>query len=500
MASVWCAHDRVLGRDVAVKLLAEQFAHDQSAIRRFKREARAAARLSGHPHVVTIYDVGEAAEHDDQGRRAFIVMEYLAGGTVADALRVNELDRDEALRWLHEAASALDYAHGRGVVHRDIKPANFLLSSNRVLYVADFGIARVGTEDTITSTGYMLGTAAYLAPERALGHPATEASDRYALAVVAFELLTRERPFAAEHFAAQAQLHVEQPVPSASSRNPYLPKAVDAVLARGMAKQPEERWPTAQGFVDTLELALTEHARRRGRRVPIPVAAPALAAPATVGGHPPPVEFMRMSAGRRVPRWLIPVAALASVALAVGIVVGAGHTGASRPHVTASAPPRHTVTHKARPAHHRAQTQTAPTTTSAPATTTTAPASTPSSATALEARGHQLMVGGDYAAAIPMLRQAVATASPSSLTYAYALFDLGHALRVSGDPKAAIPILYRRLQIPNQTETVRTELQAALRAVGAQVTGGGGAPAAPKVPPGHARGHGPGDGTASRSD
>src|SRR5581483_5562035 len=123
--------------------------------------------------------------------------------------------RGEAMRWLHEAAAALDYAHGRGVVHRDIKPANLLLNSNRVLHVADFGIARLGTEDTITSTGYMLGTAAYLAPERALAHPATEASDRYALAVVAFELLTGERPFSAEHFAAQAQLHVEQPVPRA---------------------------------------------------------------------------------------------------------------------------------------------------------------------------------------------------------------------------------------------------------------------------------------------
>jgi hypothetical protein len=108
------------------------------------------------------------------------------------------------------------------------------------------------------------------------------------------------------------------------------------------------------------------------------------------------------------------------------------------------------------------------------------------------------MVGGDYAAAIPLLRQAVASASPSSLTYAYALFDLGHALRVSGDPKAAIPILYRRLQIPNQTETVRTELQAALRAVGAQAASGGAAPPAPKVPPGKARGHG--HGPAGRSD
>ena len=124
-----------------------------------------------------------------RGPRAFIVMEYLAGGTVADALRVDSVRRVHAVKWLQEAASALDYAHSRGVLHRDIKPANLLLDRDRTLHVADFGIARLGTEDTITGTGQVLGTASYLAPERALGRAATEASDRYSLAVVAFELL-----------------------------------------------------------------------------------------------------------------------------------------------------------------------------------------------------------------------------------------------------------------------------------------------------------------------
>jgi len=456
MASVWCAHDRVLGRDVAVKLLAENFAYDQAAIRRFKREARAAARLSGHPHVVTIYDVAEAAEDSDQGRRAFIVMEYLAGGTVADALRVGPLDRREAARWLHEAAGALDFAHGRGVIHRDIKPANFLLDCNRVLHVADFGIARLGSEDTVTTTGHMLGTAAYLAPERALGHPATEASDRYGLAVVAFELLTGERPFAAEHFAAQARLHVETPPPRASRRNPQLPKAVDAVLARGMAKEPQDRWPTATAFVDTLELAMTERAGRRA------VVAPA----GDKGGGPPPVHFIRASSGRRAPRWLFPVAALASASLAIGLVVGKQYDSSStRGHVASRGAPAHAAARKVQRAHKPPH---ATTTTAATSANTTPATTAPSTATSLESRGHQLMNAGDYSSAIPVLRQAVATADPSSLTYAYALFDLGHALRVSGDPRAAIPILYKRLQIPNQTDVVRQELQAALRAVGAQ--------------------------------
>ncbi|MGB0094407.1 MAG: serine/threonine-protein kinase, partial [Solirubrobacteraceae bacterium] len=163
MASVWCAYDATLGREVAIKVLARQFAGDDVAIRRFKREARTAARLSAHPHVVMIYDVAEAAG------RPYIVMEYLPGETVADAIRAGAVRRDQALRWLAEAASALDYAHGRGVVHCDIKPGNLLLSLDWRLHVADFGIARLATEDTFTGTGQLLGTAAYLSPEQALG-------------------------------------------------------------------------------------------------------------------------------------------------------------------------------------------------------------------------------------------------------------------------------------------------------------------------------------------
>ncbi len=235
MASVWCARDRALGRNVAIKLLAERFSGDDDYNERFIREARAAARLSGHPNVVMIYDVGETSPDG----RAFIVMEYLAGGTVADALRVDSVRRVHAVKWLNEAASALDFAHSRGVLHRDIKPANLLLDRDRVLHVADFGIARIGTEDTITGTGQVLGTASYLAPERALGQPATAASDRYSLAVVAFELLVGERPFTLQHFAAQARQHVDEEPPSASERNRALPPTVDPVLTRGMAKRPE---------------------------------------------------------------------------------------------------------------------------------------------------------------------------------------------------------------------------------------------------------------------
>src|SRR3954454_19266311 len=209
MATVWEAEDKLLGRRVAVKVLAEHLAEDSAARDRFQREARAAARVSNHPNVVTIYDVGET------DGRPFIVMELLTGGTVAQRLRDGRPSHEEALGWLGQAADVIDDTHERGLVHRDIKPGNLLLDGRGRLAVADFGIARLAHDQTVTATGQVLGTAAYLSPEQALGEAATAASDRYSLAVVAFELLTGERPFSAEHFAGQARQHIEAPPPPA---------------------------------------------------------------------------------------------------------------------------------------------------------------------------------------------------------------------------------------------------------------------------------------------
>ncbi len=386
MASVWCAQDRVLGRRVAIKLLSERFAGDDDAGRRFEREARTAARLSGHRNVITIYDVGEPRAADGGGSsQAFIVMEYLAGGTVADAMRLGPITPADATRWVHETAAALDYAHGHGVLHRDIKPANLLLDRDRVVHVADFGIAQLTTDDTLTLEGKLLGTAAYLAPERARGKATTDASDRYSLAVVAFELLTGQRPFSAERFAAQARQHIDVPAPLASRRNPVLPAAVDDVLARGMAKRPDERWPTSQEFADALEAALVQPgdraaARARATRAlrPIPAGsaartapsrrrptlsaagaaamagtdapAPAqVAPPAAPASDDPPAEITpppsfaaavppaappsdppgKPARRRRSPPRALALAALAAAAVGVGLAVGAGQHGSS---------------------------------------------------------------------------------------------------------------------------------------------------------------------------
>jgi serine/threonine-protein kinase len=473
MASVWCAEDTTLDRKVAIKVLAERHAHDQEFVRRFAREARAAARLSSHPNIVTIFDVGETGDGDAQ--RGFIVMEYLSGGTVADALRVGDVNQDRALAWLRQAAEALDYAHQHGIVHRDVKPGNLLLDRERRLHVADFGIAWVAAEDTLTQTGQLLGTAAYLSPEQALGEPASEAGDRYALAVVAFELLVGRRPFAAEHFAGQARQHIEQDPPRASSLRHGLPEELDAVLARGLAKHPADRWTSAGAFVDALARALRGQSPASRTAATRRMAVAASPTRRTVVAAPP-------ARRRRFPR-VAAIAALAAAAVVVGAAANALTSGGSTPPTRPAKAAAHAATrvvHRVTPPPSRAASTS--TTTSSTSTTRAKPPPPQPNAAALEARGHQLMAQGDYPAAIEVLHQALSAATPSSPTFAYALFDLGRSLRLAGDPAQAAVVLQRRLQIPNQTEAVRQELQLALQAIGIRLHGHHGH--------GHAFGHG----------
>ncbi len=510
MASVWCAEDRVLGRSVAIKVLSDRFAHDDDAVRRFMREARAAARVANHPHVVTIYDVGDIEpEGNEPSPRAFIVMEFLSGGTVADALRCGSVGPGEAQRWVGEAASALDHAHERGIVHRDIKPANFLLDPNRGLHVADFGIARLQSEDTITSTGQLFGTAAYLAPEQALGKEATGASDRYALAVAAFELLTGGRPFTATHFAAQARQHIEDAPPLASERAPALPAAVDAVLARGMAKDPEARYPTAHEFTEDLDSALSAPPTAATEALTartVPLAPRRRTPPATVRSIPAAqatqvAQAAPARSGRAVALTALAVVVLGVIALLTQLSSG-GTPARSASHRGAAV-----ATTRNKPRHHAAAGKSASSSSSSTtpaASSSSTPAGTPagaangagavSGATALEAQGHQQLVDGNYATAIDTLRRALSAASPGSDTYAYALYDLGDALLKSGNAAAAIPILQQRLKIPNQTAIVQATLNQALQAAGqapSQSSPGSG-PA--NGPPGHQPGHGHGHG------
>ena len=420
---------------------------------------------------------------------------------------------------VNEAASALDYAHSRGVLHRDIKPANLLLDRDRTLHVADFGIARLGTEETITGSGQVLGTASYLAPERAIGQPATAASDRYSLAVATFELLVGERPFTAQHFAAQARQHIEEAPPAASAINRTLPPSVDAdprarhgqaprgALAHRTRFRPGDRVRADRGGDPAAPRRrvrgrplgppgslLPDGRRHPAGRTPHPsgrtsdTAGKRRTSPRT-GSHAP-VAY-RQSARRRarIPALVALVAGvIASIAIAGTMGGGGGHPAQSAASVQHQAS---AATHKTEAAPRKPAATPKPKTTPTVTVTPAAATTPPPTADTLEARGHQLMVDGNYTAAIATLRQAVQAADPGSLTYAYALFDLGRSLRLAGDPKAAVTVLYQRLQIPNQTGVVRQQLQLALQALGQKVTSGG----TGAGPPGQSHDHrGPGVG------
>jgi eukaryotic-like serine/threonine-protein kinase len=520
MATVWEAEDRLLGRRVAVKVLAEHLAEDVGARERFQREARAAAKVSDHPNVVTIYDVGEA------DGRPFIVMELLRGGTVAQHLRERRPGRAEALSWLSQAAQAIDDAHDRGLVHRDIKPGNLLLDGRGRLAVADFGIARLAHDQTVTTTGQVLGTAAYLAPEQARGEPATPASDRYALAVVAFELLTGRRPFTAEHFAAQARQHIDDAPPPASAVRPELPAAVDAALGRGLAKEPRGRWPTASGMVRALEAALpnARAATIRTRAVPRPAPPPPVPArrsrtegappqdrppagdaraigdgPPTSPNVPPVAAFPAPRHRRGRVRLAAALALLAVVAVVGAIASSSGGERRITARVDQATKQRAQDAASARRAARQRRARAKSTSTKASNRRAAAPSGDPAT---LNAQGFALMNAGRYREAVPILQKAVNACggSPARLTCAYAMFNLGKSLRLAGRPTDAIPWLQRRLQNPDQRPAVERELAAARAAASGGDSSSGGSSQPTSGATGKAKGHEKAKGGTGKGD
>jgi serine/threonine protein kinase len=255
MASVYAARDTGLDRTVAVKVLADNLAGDEDLRRRFLREARLAARLS-HPNVVNVFDAGE-----DDGQ-PYIVMELVEGETLAERGRVPP---DEARGLALQAARGLAHAHEAGLVHRDIKPGNLLLRRDGTLKIADFGIARAAETTALTQAGTVLGTAAYLAPEQALGEEVTPAADVYSLGAVLYELLTGRPPFEFDSLADLAEKQRAMAIAPVRELTPQVPRDLEDLVMRCLARNPSYR-PTAEELVRELEPAAPEPPTERMRR------------------------------------------------------------------------------------------------------------------------------------------------------------------------------------------------------------------------------------------
>jgi serine/threonine protein kinase len=253
MSSVYRAHDRVLDRRVAIKLLHERYARDEDYLERFRREARAAAQLS-HPNIVTVIDRGET-----EGR-PFIVFEYVDGETLKGVVEsAAPMPVRDAIELALQIAGALAFAHARGVVHRDVKPQNVLLDGDGRAKVTDFGIARsLDLDAGVTQTGTVLGTSDYMAPEQAMGERASARSDVYSLGAVLFELLTGEVLFPGETFMSVALKHASEPPPSVLELRPDCPVRVAAAVDRCLAKDPEERFASMGELVGELEACLLD--------------------------------------------------------------------------------------------------------------------------------------------------------------------------------------------------------------------------------------------------
>jgi serine/threonine protein kinase len=236
MATVYLGRDSDLDRPVAVKLLADNVAGDEAFRKRFVREARLAARLS-HQNVVSVYDAGEEADG-----RPYIVMEYVEGETLADVLRERgRLAADEAVGLALQGCRGLAHAHAAGLVHRDVKPQNLLLRTDGTLKIADFGIARAAESTALTQIGTVLGTAAYLSPEQALGEEVTSAGDVYSLGAVLYELLTGRPPYEFDSLADLAAKQTAGAITPVSELAPGVPRRVEDAVMRSLARKPKYR-------------------------------------------------------------------------------------------------------------------------------------------------------------------------------------------------------------------------------------------------------------------
>ncbi|MFD1176179.1 Stk1 family PASTA domain-containing Ser/Thr kinase [Paenibacillus puldeungensis] len=250
MALVYKAQDILLNRNVAIKVLRQQFVNDEEFIRRFRREAQSAASLS-HPNIVSVYDVGQEDEVH------YIVMEYVEGQNLNEIIKERApLQVDEAVRIASQIADALDHAHHNQIIHRDIKPHNILIGRNGRVKVTDFGIARAVTSATITQTGSVVGSVHYFSPEHAKGVATGEKSDLYSLGIVLYQMLTGRLPFFGESPISVALKHLQEHFDEPRMVNPMIPQSVENIILKSMRKNPAERYQSAKEMLRDLETCL----------------------------------------------------------------------------------------------------------------------------------------------------------------------------------------------------------------------------------------------------
>ncbi|CAN5399432.1 protein kinase [soil metagenome] len=338
MGQVWEAVDSRLGRRVAVKVLKAEYSSDPEFIERFRAEARTVAMLN-HPGIASVHDYGET-DMDGEGRTAYLVMELVNGEPLNSVIkRTGRLSLRHALDMLEQTGRALQVAHTAGLVHRDVKPGNILITPTGQVKLTDFGIAKAVDAAPVTQTGMVMGTAQYIAPEQALGHDATAASDVYALGVVGYEAVSGKRPFTGDGALTVAMKHIkETPAPLPADLPPNVRELIEITLV----KNPGMRYRSGGPFADAVA------AVRSGRRPPRPNSQPTIgrAAPAAIpstaqaravaagpptntrqrppsGSHRPPPPRRTFSSGQRALLWAAGVLGALAIVIAVLIVLNA---------------------------------------------------------------------------------------------------------------------------------------------------------------------------------